>query len=612
MSLLYSTVLEMKNRFFLFECLVVAVVLLFAFGLRMYRLDQSPKGALIDEAHFGYLAKSLLVTGKDEHGVSWPIVFKGFGDQKLPGYGYALLPFIAAFDVSVFSIRLPSVIVGVLAAGLMYVITRRLGLRWQFALLSAVLMAVSPWPFFLSRFGFESNLALFFWIIGLWGLVEIFRMEKVSRLSWAWAGITGIGFAATWYSYIAYRPITVGLLILVTGWVIWQQRHLWKLLAGVWVVMVIAVLPLFHPSVREANTARLQQVGLFSDEHQARIIDEYRTFCNMQLPLPVCSVIWNKGTVALQTVTTRFLHTYSPQFLVTSGEANEKFLTVQGFGQFVVVIYPLFIFGLVELLINRKKISTKEWMILAGLLVSPLPSILAGEPQKVRISALLPFVVIIVAFGAEALWKWLQRFSFPPLPKYIVPVLAFLGMTGVFLTASTTYFVDYFTVHTAKNDYMYQSYVRELFPTLKKDFPNHLLYVKPFFSDPTMFYAFYTNMDPAEYQRQAVLGPLEKSGFQHTIAIDQVKVAETGLLSVACESVAKNIPALYITNEEAKDMTPVYLAKSENGAMNYAYVYDALLTGKLRVMECNDIPLVERQRIAKEAAGAGLTVPVLE
>ena len=602
----------MTSRNTILPIFALGLILILAFVLRMYRLDQSPKGALIDEAHFGYIAKSLLMTGKDEHGLSWPLVFKGFGDQKLPGYGYALIPFVAIFDLSVMTIRLPSVLVGSLSVILMYALAKRVGFSYKSTLIGALLMAVSPWPFFLSRFGFESNLALFFWMIGLLCLAMVLNPARTLFSEKKWTKFlpvfTGFFFALTWYSYIAYRPVTVGVLAGLTVVAFLWHKNVLKKIAVMWMVMGIIVSPLFLPSVSAANTTRLQQVGLLSDTHNSVVIDEFRTFCDFQLPLPLCSVIWNKGTYVIQTIASRYLHVYSPEYLVTRGEVNETFLSVKSFGQFMMVVYPFVWLGLAELIVIRKKLRMTEWLLLIGLVVAPLPAILAGEPQKVRISALLPFIILVVLYGVHLFGKWFDRIEIPMIPKKFVRGAVIAGIVGLFFTATASYFVDFYTVQTIKNDHQYQSYLRDLFPILQKNYAEQQIYIKPFFSDPTMFYAFYTNMDPIAYQQQAVLGPLEGSGFQHTVAIEKVKVWDSGFLSAACKAVQTNTPTLYVTNETANDLGAVKVETimSENGAMAYVHVYDALNSGKLAVMQCNDIPLAQRQAIAKEVEASGL------
>ena len=75
-----------KQRLFLIAILGLA------FLLRFYLLGRYP-ALNADEAAIGYNAYSLLETGRDEHGNSWPIHFQSFNDFK-PGlyfYGGSLL-----------------------------------------------------------------------------------------------------------------------------------------------------------------------------------------------------------------------------------------------------------------------------------------------------------------------------------------------------------------------------------------------------------------------------------------------------------------------------------------------------------------------------------------
>ena len=122
-----------KSKLFLKNNILVLVALFFivfigAF-LRFWHIDTAPKGALIDELHFGYLAKSLILTGKDEHGESWPVIFEGFGDRKLPAMAYLDIPSVAAFGLTLVAIRVPSAVAGTLlilaSFWLLWEITRR-------------------------------------------------------------------------------------------------------------------------------------------------------------------------------------------------------------------------------------------------------------------------------------------------------------------------------------------------------------------------------------------------------------------------------------------------------------------------------------------------------
>src|SRR3989338_7329776 len=105
--------------------LLIAILILAAV-LRLYKISSFPAGLNADEAALGYNAYSLLLTGKDEHGHSWPVNLESFGDFKPAGYAYLLIPFIKVFGLTEFAVRLPSAIFGILAVLFIYLLSRDL------------------------------------------------------------------------------------------------------------------------------------------------------------------------------------------------------------------------------------------------------------------------------------------------------------------------------------------------------------------------------------------------------------------------------------------------------------------------------------------------------
>ncbi len=81
-----------------------------------------------DEAALGYNAWSLVQTGQDEHGVSWPLHFKSFGDYKPGAYVYLIIPLIKFWGLSEWAIRLPSALLGV---GILYLVYLLAKLVWK-------------------------------------------------------------------------------------------------------------------------------------------------------------------------------------------------------------------------------------------------------------------------------------------------------------------------------------------------------------------------------------------------------------------------------------------------------------------------------------------------
>lgn len=588
---------------------ILTIIIILGLSLRLYRLDQAPVGALVDEMSFGYIAYSLLETGADEHGHAWPLIFKAFGDYKLPGYAYLLVPFVAIFDLSVFTIRLPSVLLGTLNILLIFYVARSFKLPTRAALVAAAIMAFSPWPFILSRFGFESNLGLTLWLVALYLLNTIQSSSSLLRKL-----LVGCMFGLTWYAYIAYRPMTLVILLTYFGYSLLYKKINSKSVASILIAFLLTISPMLLPGISSANTVRFNQISIFNDPGIVMLIDEQRTFCSWQISRFWCDVIWNKPVVIATTLVQRYVKTFSVEYLATTGESDAAYLTVTGFGVFSYVVYLLFILGVVYVLLakeifGQKVSSRKRLLLIVGILFSVIPSAISGQPQRVRLSVVLPFFIIFTTYGLfllepiiSTLYEiFVKSHKFEKYKKFCVK-FAFAALGIVFVFNSVQYFVDYFYVYTAKKDYEYNTYLASLMPYLAEFETTHKIYIRPFFPDPIMYYAFYTKYDPATYQKIAVLGDLEASGFQHTITLNSVELSEELLPSIACAAVANDQKTLYVTNLSEGNFPPQYIVRSTNGATIQAYVYDLLLYGKKHIDGCPEISPALKARVKKELA----------
>ncbi|MCA9372207.1 phospholipid carrier-dependent glycosyltransferase [Candidatus Woesebacteria bacterium] len=160
--------------------LVLAAIVCVAFAFRIYKLGTLPPSPLIDEVSFGYNAYSIAQTGRDEHGNFFPLVFEAFGDQKLPAYGYTMVPFVKLLGLNTFAVRLPSALIGVATVIALYFFLKELRCSEAVSLLGSLTLAVSPWSLTLSRFAYESNLGLLLFLVGL-----IFALKSLKH-SWIW------------------------------------------------------------------------------------------------------------------------------------------------------------------------------------------------------------------------------------------------------------------------------------------------------------------------------------------------------------------------------------------------------------------------------------------
>ena len=91
-------------------------------------------------------------------------------------------------------------------------------------------------------------------------------------------------------------------------------------------------------------------------------------------------------------------------FFIT-GEKDFKYMNVDDYGLFYSALIPLYLLGLLSFgyrLLNHKQ-TKLDLILLAGLIVAPLPAVLVGDPQKVRLTPLFPFIIFILVSGLQYL-----------------------------------------------------------------------------------------------------------------------------------------------------------------------------------------------------------------
>jgi 4-amino-4-deoxy-L-arabinose transferase-like glycosyltransferase len=123
---------------------VLAGILLLAAILRLVALDTVPPAIHADEAPNAWNAYTLLKTGHDQCGVSWPVFYlRAYGDYRTATYAYSLIPFQFFGGMNVWTTRLPAAVSGILSVLLIYFIGARL-FGAAVGLAAAGLLALNP------------------------------------------------------------------------------------------------------------------------------------------------------------------------------------------------------------------------------------------------------------------------------------------------------------------------------------------------------------------------------------------------------------------------------------------------------------------------------------
>jgi 4-amino-4-deoxy-L-arabinose transferase-like glycosyltransferase len=188
-----------------------------------------PSGIYVDEAVTGYNASSVLLTGRDEYGKAFPILFRYFGSW-LPFLNmYLLAPIVRIIGLSELAVRLPAALLGVGVVLVMYVLLKLKTRSESLAVWGAVFMAVVPWMVFNARLGYEEMIGFILFSAGC-GLLWRSVTER-KNLVWAIMALSLSSYAAHVFRYL---EILILPLWLVINWS--EVRHwpfkFWRICFG--------------------------------------------------------------------------------------------------------------------------------------------------------------------------------------------------------------------------------------------------------------------------------------------------------------------------------------------------------------------------------------------
>ncbi|MEW5958617.1 MAG: hypothetical protein AB1801_12875, partial [Chloroflexota bacterium] len=193
-------------------------IILLAFGLRLWRLPQTPPGLWYDEAYYSMDAAWLLDGGP------WQLFFAGNNGRE-PIFIYLQTVFIWLLGAAPLTSRLPAPLIGTLTVPAVYALGRRLGrdAGWSVWLpyIAAAGLATSFWHVGLSRGGYR-------------GILMPLAAALVFYTFWrGWRGrslkfmlLAGLALGLSQYTYLAARvfPLALGLYGLLWTGLNWRDR----------------------------------------------------------------------------------------------------------------------------------------------------------------------------------------------------------------------------------------------------------------------------------------------------------------------------------------------------------------------------------------------------
>lgn len=380
--------------------ILFAVILGVGVLVRFYKLGEAPAGLYIDEAGQGYNAYSILKTGKDEFGKPFPFVFRSFIDFKTPIYIYLAVPLIPIFDLTSFTVRFPSFIFSILTFPILFLLIKKISppkIATPLAFLTTLLLVISPWHIVFARTNFECNVALFFFLSGVY-----FLYKGLERPIWLLP--SAIMFAIAIPSYHSQRIVTPAVLF--TLFLKYRDKLFSKNFKLFTITAIFIGLLISFPTLSIATTpgflARASGLNILSHERQmpAGFLEGYEG--------PLGFIVNGSWFLSAWEFASLYVSYFSPRNMFILGDSGFRD-SYPELATFFVWQFPFYIYGL-YLLVRKRNLGELRFFTIAVLLIAPIPAALTRDPYSTIRS--LPLVIpqlIIVSLGIFSVWEYLKK-----------------------------------------------------------------------------------------------------------------------------------------------------------------------------------------------------------
>jgi 4-amino-4-deoxy-L-arabinose transferase-like glycosyltransferase len=480
---------------------LIAVIMV-ATILRFFRLGETPPSPDWDEAAIGYNAYSILKTGRDEYGNFLPLTIRSFDDYKPPLYVYSSVPSVALFGLSVFAVRLPSAVFGILAVwGTIFLVRELLlplflpkpkkseitlsGVYFVDAvsLLSGLLLSVSPWHIQFSRIAFEANLGL---TLNIW-LVAFFLRAVRKQTSLVPAAIlTALAFYA-YHSERIFVPLLILILTLALRGRLFLKNYRKKIIFGL-IAGSLLVLPLLPVVLSGTTLSRFSGTSSFANQTELLSGTVRKLESDLARGDRLGLVFDNRRVEWVKTFAGGYLSHFSPKWLFLTGDNPRHH--APDMGLMYLWELPFLLAGLVWVFKTGSLLRTVlfGWLLIAPVAAAPT----TGLPHAVRTLVFLPVFQIFTAVGL--FWTAL----FFQTSRILKPALAAFGLLAL---GSFFYFLAMYFDRMDREVSRYWQYGYKEAVAYAEANKNRYekVVVSLSLEQPYIFFLFYTKYDPATY-----------------------------------------------------------------------------------------------------------------
>jgi 4-amino-4-deoxy-L-arabinose transferase-like glycosyltransferase len=461
-----------------------------------------------DEVAHGYNAYSIMKTGRGEFG-EIPFRLASFGEQKLTGTAFLMIPGIVLFGLHDWVIRLPTHFAGISFPILFFILTALLTRSKRAGLLSAVFAATSPWLQVTSRHAHEGIICLWFIIVSMIASIAYLRTKSIRYLMIA-SACAGISL---WTYHIAKVYVVIWLIGMFYEHFLHTHKH-----RRVWIISATICIVPFLISELVSPTNRVGSLLFFRHPLFIYAIESGR---NLGGP----TFFYNRYVYGLFELIRSTASYFTPQLITYLGDPNPRF-GYPGVGPVSLVVYIGLWFGVMHILIKQGWRKLLFVAILA--LTSVLPAVMVWQKNSMTRSLLMSIAWIVLAgYG----WDGCVNFMRSTLYKLAGSTHARLLSTGILILITLVhlsqdvqswdkYYQSYLGQKVA--DYPWQVGSKELSQFVWQEYPKYEHFViTRRHGQPYIYLLFFGQYDPNEYQSQAQHTGYNEFGFWENPGFDK-------------------------------------------------------------------------------------------
>lgn len=542
---------KFMDKKYLFSLLIIVLL---AFLLRFYGITNVPPSLNWDETSIAYNAYSILKSGRDEWNQSFPVHFKAYGEYKLPVQIYLSIPGIYIFGLNELGVRITPVVYGTLTVLVIFFLGRLLFESGVAGLVAAFLLAISPWHIHLTRASFESSLATFWIVLGIWFLAKGFKRKK-------WFMFSMVPFALSVFTYNSARIFTP--IFLLATLLIYRKKLLEskKIILFSLILFTILLIPLTPFLLSGERSARYKLVSVTDDPGLIPRINENRGNSNLLDPLP--RLIHNKITYISFYFTRNYLAHFTSQFLFISG-APHKQHHVQNIGELYLFQGPFLLAGLFALFYLKNKF---KGLLLAWVLLAFVPVAVTQDsiPHALRTLIAAPFYQLICALGFLFILKWFKN------KTLLIKITSFLILVLIIVASISWYLYQYYVVYPVQYSRDWQYGYKQVINYIGRDMKNYdeVVFTRHY-GEPHMFTLFYLKYDPLNYQKNPNLVRYETNDWVWVLKFDKFYFPDLGDKGTQFADIIKANPGkklLFVgrAGDFPKDLPRLYSINFLNG-----------------------------------------------